>query len=115
MANEKRLIDAKALLRRLCFERDDVQIKNACDIGYHNGLNMAASMAINSPTVDAVEVVHGRWMKTKEPLAWEDVDAIECSNCYESWLSDEDDSFDYLEHWHYCPNCGAKMDGVGNG
>jgi hypothetical protein len=34
-----------------------VEIKTGCDIGYHNGLNMAVSMAINAPAVDAVEVV----------------------------------------------------------
>lgn len=63
---------------------------------------------------NAVEVVHGRWLKTKESLGWNEVDCVECSICHASWLSDEDDSFDYLEHWHYCPNCGAKMDGDGN-
>ena len=57
MATEQRLIDANALIRRLCEERDDVKIEHACDIGYHNGLNMAVSMTINNPTVDAVEVV----------------------------------------------------------
>ena len=53
---------------------------------------------------------HGRWLKTKEQLGWNEVDAVECSECHESWLGDEDDTFDYLEHWFYCPNCGAIMD-----
>ena len=52
-----RLIDANALIHRVVVERDAVEIKTGCDIGYHNGLNMAVSMAINAPTVDAVEVV----------------------------------------------------------
>ena len=52
-----RLIDADALIRKLCAKRDEVQIEHACDIGYHNGLNMAVSMTINAPTVDAVEAV----------------------------------------------------------
>lgn len=55
-----RLIDANALIHRVVVERDAVEIKTGCDIGYHNGLNMAVSMAINAPTVDAVEVV---WCK----------------------------------------------------
>ena len=57
MANEKRLIDANTLIHRVCAERDSMEINHACDIGYHNGLNMAVSMAINAPTVNAVEVV----------------------------------------------------------
>ena len=52
---------------------------------------------------------NGEWLKTKEQLGWNEVDAVECSECHESWLSDEDDTFDYLEHWFYCPNCGADM------
>ena len=49
-----RLIDADALIRRAVAERDSVEIKTGCDIGYHNGLNMAVSMAINAPTLEAV-------------------------------------------------------------
>ena len=49
-----RLIDAEALIHRVVAERDSVEIKTGCDIGYHNGLNTAVSMAINAPTVDAV-------------------------------------------------------------
>lgn len=52
-----RLIDADALIHRFCAERDAVEIEHAVDIGYHNGLNMAASMTINASTIDAVEVV----------------------------------------------------------
>ena len=99
METEKRLIDAKELIRRICAERDEVQIKTGCDIGYHNGLNMAVSMAINAPTVDAVEVVHGRW----------DIDefGVFCTVCKEYA---EDD-----RRTTCCPECGAKMDGDGNG
>ena len=48
-------------------------------------------------TVDAVEVVHGRWQQaryTEAPL-------YICSKC---------DKPEYKQH-NYCPNCGAKMDG----
>lgn len=73
MATEKRLIKEDALLRRLCSERDEVKPKTACDIGYHNGLNMAASMVINTPTVDAVEVVRCKDCKhydNSEGICW---------------------------------------------
>ena len=58
--------------------------------------------------VDAVEVVHGEWVKQEEEYCY----WYECSECAgvvprtrygHDWYSD------------YCPNCGAKMDGDGNG
>ena len=66
------------------------------------------------PAADVVEVRHGEWMQTTEPLGWSDVDCIECSACGESWvISDELCFDDYKDGWKYCPNCGAKMDGKG--
>ena len=66
----------------------------------------------SAPTADVVEVRHGEWVETQEPLGWRDVDCAECSVCHESWIIDEDASIDdYKCTWHYCPNCGAKMDG----
>ena len=64
------------------------------------------------PAADVVEVRHGKWLKTEEPMGWHDVDCIECSACHGSWVIADDVSFeDYVEGWKYCPNCGAKMDG----
>ena len=69
----------------------------------------------SAPTADVVEVRHGKWVETQEPLGWCDVDCAECSACHESWIIDEDSSIDDYEcMWHYCPNCGAKMDGGTN-
>ena len=48
------------------------------------------------PTVDAVPVVHGRWMK--------DGDCVVCSECGEEHAWDE-------YRATYCEDCGAKMDG----
>lgn len=53
------------------------------------------AMLENQPTVDAVQVVHGRWVNRK---TW---DKAVCSNC----------SFENAEMTKFCPNCGAKMDG----
>ena len=64
------------------------------------------------PKADYVEVKHGYWKQTKEPLGVHDVNCIECSVCGESWILDEDWSFEeHTEYCHYCINCGAKMDG----
>ena len=51
----------------------------------------------------------GKWLKTTESLGWGDVLCGECSNCHESFIVDEEDSFDDFAMWKYCPNCGADM------
>ena len=50
------------------------------------------------PRVDAVEVVHGRWIDAREYCG-----DYMCSNC---------DALYGTNKFKYCPNCGAKMDGV---
>lgn len=50
--------------------------------------------------VDAVEVVHGRWMKHRNET--------KCSICKFIYYSNHD-------NFNYCPNCGAKMDGERKG
>jgi len=58
-------------------------------------------------TVDAVEVVHGRWIFKHNPITDPKryFIRIVCSECdlHTGQVS------------NYCPNCGAKMDGDGNG
>lgn len=56
-------------------------------------------------------LVHGRWLKTEEPLGWHEVDCVECSVCHDSWIADEDYGLDFADFWKYCPSCGARMDG----
>ena len=73
----------------------------------------ARKLMEDAPTVDAVEVVHGRWTHdaVQTCVLFDDsfpvwVDVMQCSVCNE-----------YIEGSHgtsYCPNCGAKMDGDGN-
>ena len=64
------------------------------------------------PGVDAVPVVHGRWItrnRQAEKMSQGDklytVIKNSCSECYHE--------SDYC--WNYCPNCGAKMDGGNKG
>ena len=90
MANEKRLVDANVLIRDL------TAMKSVYDAIALDGMIKALNEA---PTVDAVEVVHGRWMHHENDIAY-------CSNCEADAVEDGT---------NYCPNCGAKMDGDGDG
>ena len=57
--------------------------------------------------VDAVPVVHGRWIEKKLDnfRKWE----LRCSEC--GWVGISNyDAYDEPFDFNYCPNCGAKMD-----
>ena len=88
MASEKRLIDVtpeniKAVLEKVPYYPDEIWKFTA--------------MTERFPTVDAVEVVHGRWAREhtvnrRMPM---------CSECQKKATAET----------NYCPHCGAKMDG----
>ena len=63
---------------------------------------------------DVVEVRHGEW--EKDPIAIRDDGEIydyRCSVCTAKAHKGEYGNYDYITD--YCPNCGAKMDGKGEG
>ena len=68
---------------------------------------------VDAPTVDAVEVVHGRWAALDDD--YEELEGEEeakrwgCSACREVVEYDDWTHRSYLTR--FCPNCGAKMDG----
>ena len=90
MTNEKRLIDANALMK-------EANAEGA--YGYVDAKQIA-----DAPTIDAVEVRHGYWI----PAMHIGDCCYRCSEC--QFLRDAY----LLDIGNYCPNCGAKMDG-GNG
>ena len=98
MANEKRLIDANAL-------KDALRTNEGAKALGHSIYKLFAVDEIidQMPTVDAVEVVHGRWIDMA--LRFTQVKE-KCSVC---------GGIVYAHGYNYCPNCGAKMDGDGNG
>lgn len=66
--------------------------------------NYATLILREAPTVDAVQVVHGRWETNSDRS-----DTLICSICkcgFDMWKHDPH---------NFCPNCGAKMDGDENG
>ena len=54
------------------------------------------------PPVDAVPVVHGRWIDESLGHNWYG----KCSACGEAYNVDS-----WYGSFNYCPNCGARMDG----
>lgn len=108
MANEKRLIDA------VRFGEVLDRYANAPHVTMNSAYSRCMRMAIDTciellemqRTVDAVEVVHAEWKhkQTNSLFLWR----LECSACGKV--------FDLIEGgYKYCPSCGAKMDGDGNG
>ena len=104
MANEKRLIDANDLKNEMLEENPYIYLSPfgycACSPKTDGELVFKREevlLAIDSaPTVDAVEVVHGRWIQSEPGYKL-------CSHCMA-------DVAIYSGHRNYCPNCGAKMD-----
>lgn len=102
---EKEYIERGAL-KNVLEAKADMAVGTPKEVFHH-----VAKMLDLLPAADVVEVRHGEWLETQEPLGWRDVDCIECSVCHESWIMNEDSSIDDYEcMWHHCPNCGAKMD-----
>lgn len=111
MATEKRLIDANALIAYF-----DNQYNAAMDdLDPVSGYVMAALRCCidyfkTIPTVDAVEVVHGRWIMDKleigNPYDGNSTMIADIGNCSCCGYRCE-----MLPIMNYCPNCGAKMDG----
>lgn len=65
-----------------------------------------------APSVDAVEVVHGRWETNTSDAR------TRCSVCKVNlpgiWYyngEDQDENYEEIDPTPFCPNCGAKMDG----
>ena len=97
MANEKRLIEVESAWKKAQRIYSDPVL-----------LHVVRNVLDSTPTVDAVEVVHGRWVKTETNST--------CSVCGANVISWSGEYDGYEKErgiclMHYCPNCGAKMDG----
>ena len=104
MATEKWLIDANKFKHKMKLEFLDRRNKFI-------SMNDLFECIDDMPTVDAVEVVHGRWIhKEFEDEDWGGVwSKWTCFNCGHSVGINPNG-------YNYCHNCGAKMDGgVQNG
>ena len=104
MADEMRLIDAN---KAKFFIADILDIFDV-PVGDEMA-NRLFDLMDRLPPVDAAKVMHGRWLDKTEVITNLHFPRVDCSVCghifwHISALS-----------YNYCPNCGAKMDGDGNG
>ena len=95
MANEKRLIDANAL----SCEIDCISFETSYDC------EKVLEIIADAPTVDAVEVVHGRWLTPEEYANQGHNGWVYCSECEQPMRE--------FYGLGYRPNCGSKMDEEG--
>jgi len=90
--SEKRLIDVDVLKQKKTVLWDPAL--GFCDCVLVEDID-------NTPTVDAVEVVHGRWIEEIEKNEAFESEMVKCSVCGQLRFFES----------NYCPNCGARMDG----
>ena len=91
------LISRAAALDAIDHERD-VLIEEKRLGAEHVVVHHARRLIEDLPTVDAAPVVHGRWVYEHD-----DPVLLPCSVCgYQVYR---------YNNTHYCPECGAKMDG----
>ena len=95
-SNEKRLIDADRAMEIV--RNQGIAHPNA----YHL-TNYATLILREAPTVDAVEVVHGRWIDKGEYAV--------CTECGGRSGTQYDGVDPIPLMTQFCPNCGAKMNG----
>ena len=100
MTTEKRLIDANEVWHKIHKRREAAY--RELDHPRCNAYLNAEFDVMDAPTVDAVEVVHGRWTDEHQGFMYYDATCSVCGKHNDSASK-------------FCPNCGAKMDGVFDG
>ena len=89
-----RLIDADALKEKFTGRGDD----ELDGYDFQEFLDDHVIPVIeNAPTIEVESIKRGKWVLNDRHI-------YECSECGLIPTQEEKD------YWHYCPNCGAKMD-----
>ena len=99
---KQRLVDANTLVGAdgLFSVRGCAGNCSYCDLWSEEGCRVI----LEAPTVDAVPVVHGKWIIEEE----ENYRNVQCSVCSKDYACHY--GMLQLQMFGYCPNCGAKMD-----
>lgn len=65
----------------------------------------------HQPTINPDDLrPRGRWIVKKEMLNMRGILGVRCSACGQYWALVEDNDAEYMNHFKFCPNCGAKME-----
>jgi len=101
MANEKRLISVDNAISHYKALANIEWNKRVSPVSWADAYEEFIEYLEESPTVDAVEVVHGRWEKPSKYGMNHKFNHLGfvCSRC-QKWNDNES---------NYCPNCGADM------
>ena len=92
-----RLIDADAIKMKMEPCKNIAESLTDYEQGYLDSRNVMLDMIGNSPTFEVDPLRHGQWkMKVIHDTCY-----FMCSACNSIYNGDT----------HYCPHCGAKMDG----
>lgn len=93
-------IDRQVLLDAIPPTKEDKQIS------LYGAVADFISLVCDVPAADVAPVVHGRWIRFKEPDSETGYIHMRCSVCTAYWSDPS-----HADHFRYCPSCGAKMDG----
>ena len=95
---DKRLIDANALLKSYDVASMVEYDESGCGV---RKKALPTKTIEEAPTIDAVEVVHGRWVFDRP-------NHYKCSLCDAMWSG-------VVRFMKFCPDCGMPMDGGAEG
>ena len=104
-------IKREALEKDLNIRLSALRGKNGYYDHYTDGFDECVDRVENFPAADVEEVKHGKWLNF-----YNDFPVAECSECADMFevSPDEEPKKEFFEafkeFYHYCPNCGAKMD-----
>ena len=87
-----KLIEMEKVLSELCLSHKDI---------IYIDKNETAERIRKIPSID-IDPKRGEW------IVHSNGKMCDCSVCNESY----DRTFEYVDEWNFCPNCGAKMKGA---
>ena len=99
----------KNLLMQTAFNSVDADYGDyaLCDIYEEIAQNRIKRWVEILPAADVVPVVHGHWEDREE----NDNHYVYCSECGDEYIENEFRLDSWVkQYFHYCPNCGARMD-----
>ena len=88
MKNNDELISKDGILNHLYSKQDAPHLDVMLEIADY-------------PATDAVEVIHGKWIKAEQP----NFGLYVCSNCYNCYI---DKDWIVNAKWQFCPCCGSQ-------